>query len=125
MGVLLHSTAGATFPTKNVLNPLEGFAKDKKFCISKMPKFKLLFYIPSMLGLSETQHKLENAAACSLLHQLYVPPCPMKTQQCVNGWRIFSKSHFKQNSRTKCSPVSPPPVKNFTTLVASVQSENL
>ncbi len=43
--------------------------------------------------------------------------------ECKGGG-FFSKNHFKQNWRTKCSLVSPPPVKNFTTLVASEQSEN-
>lgn len=103
MGVLLHSTAEATFPTKNVSNPLEGFPADKSFVHPKMP------------DLSSTSRSWK---CC----RLFFSSSTVYPSECT-GRGFFSKNHFKQNWRTKCSLVSPPPVKNFTTLVASEKSK--
>lgn len=110
--------SGGKCPTKSVSNPWEGL-KEKKFCISKTPRFILLFLISSMLC-----HKLKK---CCRLFSSSSTVCPTLSNEhtAVNAWVVdFSMNHFKLNWRTKCSLVSPPPVKNFTTLVASEQSEN-
>lgn len=79
------------------------------------------FILPSVLW--KAQHRLENVAARLSLHLLYASPCPVKTQQWAHEWKssFLLKNH---SNETEEQNVSPPPVKNFTTLVASEYSEN-
>ena len=90
-----------TFPLK-CIKSFAGFSRRQKFVYPKCLGLFASSWFLSMLCLSKAQHKLENVAACSSLHLLYVPPYPMKTKQFsarVESFfqRIISNKTEEQN----------------------------